>query len=103
MHNYTVNANLQILPLGMNRHPYVWVDEAIGVIQKSGIEFEVNAFGTVLTGTYDQVMKVINAVNEYLYIDGCEEWIVNSQIQIRNASSVNSQEKTAKFRQLHDN
>ena len=40
------------------------VDEAIDVIQKSGVRYQVGPFATVLEGNYDEVMKVINAVNQ---------------------------------------
>jgi len=84
MHNHTINASIQIVPVVTDKHPYEWVDEAIAVIQRSGINYEVTPFATVLEGTYDQVMNVIHAVNEYLYGRGCEEWISNLQIQIRS-------------------
>ena len=40
MHQYIVNAAIQILPVVEDRHPYEWVDEAIEIIQKSGIKYE---------------------------------------------------------------
>ena len=98
MHNYTVNASLQILPVVQDRHPYEWVDEAILIIQQSGIKYEVGAFSTVLEGTYAEVMKVVNDVNEYLLQKSCPEWISNIQVQIRSNEDITSDEKTSKFR-----
>ena len=43
------------------------MDEAIGIIQNSGIKYEVGPFATVLEGKYLEVMQVINEVNEFLY------------------------------------
>jgi uncharacterized protein (TIGR00106 family) len=74
------------------------VDEAIAVIQQSGINYEVGAFATVIEGKYDEVMKVINAVNEYLYSKGCNEWISNVQIQFRSDGDITGKEKTEKFK-----
>ena len=37
MHQYLVNASIQILPVVQDKHPYEWVDEAIIIIQQSGI------------------------------------------------------------------
>lgn len=48
MHSYIVNAALQILPIVNDKHPYKWVDEAIAVIQNSGVKYEVGPFATVL-------------------------------------------------------
>jgi uncharacterized protein (TIGR00106 family) len=97
MHEYLVNASLQILPIVQDRHPYEWVDEAIAIIQQSGIKYEVGPFATVLEGTYDEVMKVLLAVNEYLYQRGCPEWISNIQLQVRSQGDITGDEKTAKF------
>ena len=97
MHNHTINASIQIVPIVLDKHPYLWVDEAITIIQQSGIKYEVTPFATVLEGTYTEVMDVIHAVNEFLYKKGCVEWISNLQIQIRSNGDVTGNEKTAKF------
>ena len=99
MHRSIVNASIQILPIVQDRHPYEWVDEAIAIIQKSGIKYEVGPFATVLEGTYDEVMKVIHDVNEYLYQKECNEWISNVQIQIRSKGDITGDEKTEKWGQ----
>jgi len=98
MHHYNINASIQIVPIVMDRHPYQWVDEAIAVIADSGIKYEVGPFSTILEGTYQEVMKVIDAVNEHLVNKGCAEWISNLQIQIRNDRGVTGAEKIAKFK-----
>ena len=97
MHHFIVNASLQILPIVQDKHPYEWVDEAIAIIQKCAIKYEVGAFATTLEGTYDEVMIVINNVNEYLLQKGCAEWISNIQIQVRSNGDISGEEKTAKF------
>ena len=98
MHQYLVNASIQILPVVQDKHPYEWVDEAIAVIQQSGIRHKVGAFTTTLEGTYQEVLNVIHAVNEYLLAKGCNEWISNIQLQIRSNSDITGDEKTEKFR-----
>jgi uncharacterized protein (TIGR00106 family) len=97
MHSYTINASIQIVPIVLDKHPYQWVDEAISIIQKSGIKYEVTPFSTIIEGTYDEVMRVIHQVNEFLYEKGCAEWITNCQIQIRSAGAITGSEKTDKF------
>ena len=99
MHSYIINASIQILPVVQDRHPYEWVDEAIAVIQKSNVKYEVGAFSTVVEGKYNDVMKVINDINEYLYSRECNEWITSVQIQIRSKGDITGDEKTDKFRQ----
>ena len=98
MHQYTINASIQIVPIVLDKHPYLWVDDAIAIIQQSGIKYEVTPFATILEGTYDDVMKVIHQVNEFLFQKGCAEWIANLQIQVRSAGDITGDEKTEKFR-----
>ena len=74
MHQHTINASLQILPIVQDKHPYLWVDEAIAVIEQSNIKYEVGPFATVVEGTYDEVLNVINTINNYLQKNGCAEW-----------------------------
>lgn len=97
MHRYLINASIQILPVVQDKHPYEWVDEAIAIIQQSGISYEVGPFSTTLEGTYDQVMNTIHAVNEYLVEKGCAEWISSIQLQIRSEGDITGDEKTAKY------
>ena len=97
MHQYIVNASIQIVPIVQDKHPYDWVDEAIAIIQRSGITYEVGPFATVVEGTYEAVMKVINDVNEYLCQKNCAEWISNIQLQIRSNGDITGNEKTEKF------
>jgi uncharacterized protein YqgV (UPF0045/DUF77 family) len=98
MHTHSINASIQILPIVQDKHPYEWVDEAIGIIQRSGIKYEVGPFSTALEGSYDQVLRVIDEINQRLLHRGCAEWISNIQLQIRANGPVTSEEKTAKFR-----
>ena len=98
MHLFLINASIQIIPVVEDKHPYEWVDEAIAIIQQSGIKYEVGPFATVLEGRYEEVMQVIQAVNEHLYQKGCAEWITNLQVQFRSDRDITSLEKTEKFR-----
>ena len=98
MHNYIINASIQIVPIVQDKHPYEWVDEAISVIQKSGVKYEVGPFATVLEGSYNEIISVVNAVNEYLYQQNCSEWILNVQLQIRSKADVTASEKIEKYK-----
>ncbi|RYZ59014.1 MAG: thiamine-binding protein [Chitinophagaceae bacterium] len=97
MHNYTINASIQLLPIVQDKHPYDWVDEAIAVIQQSGVKHEVGPFATVLEGTYAEVMDVIHKVNNHLVERGCAEWITSLQIQVRSNGPITGEEKIEKF------
>ncbi len=98
MHKHLVNASLQIVPIVQDKHPYIWVDEAIAVITTSGIKYEVGPFATIIEGTYDEVMNVLHQVNNYLQQQSCNEWILNFQLQIRSNEDITADEKTDKFK-----
>ena len=98
MHQHTINASIQLVPISLSQHAYTWVDEAISVIQSSGVKHEVTAFGTVMEGGYEEVMSVIHQVQEHMLAIGCEEWISQIQIQIRKDGPITGDTKTAKFR-----
>ena len=97
MHNYLINASIQILPIVHDKHPYEWVDEAIAVIQQSGVKYQIGPFATVLEGTYEEVMGVVNKVNEHLLSQNCNEWIASVQLNIRSKSDISADEKVSKF------
>lgn len=98
MHNHQINASIQLLPIVQDRHPYDWVDEAIAVIQQSGIRHEVGPFATVVEGTHEEVMQLISQINEHLLSKGCTEWITSMQLQMRSDGPITGSEKTEKFR-----
>lgn len=98
MHQYLVNASLQIVPIVQDKHPYIWVDEVIAVIASSGVKYEVGPFATVIEGAYDEVIAVVNRVNDYLQQHGCQEWILNFQLQVRSDENITADEKTDKYK-----
>lgn len=97
MQPFLINASIQIVPIGNDKHPYLWVDEVISLIQQSGIIHEVGPFSTALQGTYEEVMQVIHNVQEYLQKNGCAEWLTNIQLQIRNNSDCTIEEKVKNY------
>ena len=98
MHQHVINASIQLLPIGLDKHPYLWVDDAIAIIQDSGLSHEVGPFSTSVEGTYPEVFGLIHQLNDFLCAAGCPEWILQLQIQIRNQDDIRAKEKTAKFR-----
>jgi uncharacterized protein YqgV (UPF0045/DUF77 family) len=80
-----------------DKHPYEWVDEAIFIIQQSGIKYKIGPFATVVEGTYQQVIEVVQAINEHLVAQNCNEWITSIQLNIRSRADVTANEKVTKF------
>jgi len=97
MHQFIINASIQLVPIVEDKHPYQWIDEAIEVIQQSGIKHTVGAFATVVEGTYAEVMAVIHSINDHLLSRNCREWITSVQLQIRSNEDMTPEEKIAKY------
>ena len=81
MMNKKVNIALQVLPTATGKHPYSIVDKAIEVIIKSGLKYKVTPFETVMEGTYEEIMKVINDAQTACYEAGAESLMAYIKIQ----------------------
>jgi uncharacterized protein (TIGR00106 family) len=77
----TVNIALQVLPTSTTVHPYLLVDKAIEVIEKSGLRYKVTPFETVMEGSYDEIMKVVKLAQEACYEAGAETMMTYIKIQ----------------------
>lgn len=97
MHNYIVNATIQLLPITQDKHPYHWINEVVMVIQQTEVKYKIGPFATVIEGTYQQVMDVFDAVNRHLVEAGCNEWITSLQLNMRCSTDITANEKLAKF------
>ncbi len=72
------------------------MDEAIKVIDKSGLRYKVTPFETVIEGRYDDVMKVIKKAQEACYQAGAESLMVYIKIQ-SSRSDVSIEDKMEKY------
>ena len=92
MKNY-VNIALQVLPKSKTKETYDLVDDAIKVIQDSGLKYQVCPFETAIEGPYDQIMSLVEKVQEVCFEKGAEELMVYIKIQTRKNSRVTIEEK----------
>jgi uncharacterized protein (TIGR00106 family) len=95
---HTINLALQVIPKSKTREAYDLVDEAIKIIQDSGLKYQVCPFETVIEGKYQTVMKVVEEAQEACFRKGAEELLVYIKIQRRKDAEVTIEEKTAKYR-----
>ena len=96
MKNY-VNIALQVLPKSKTKEAYDLVDDAIKVIQGSGLKYQVCPFETAIEGPYDEIMKLVEKVQETCFNEGAEELLVYIKIQNRKDSKVTIEEKMRKY------
>src|SRR5690606_37494902 len=95
-----VNIAFQILPVSADKSEmYAWVDEAIKVIQQSGLKYEVCPFETVLEGPYEAVMAVIEKAQEACFAAGATDLLAYVKIQRSKYKDVFIADKTGKYRQ----
>ena len=93
---YSVNVAVQLLPLGTNQ-AYEKVDEAIALIEKSGIKYRVCPFETVLEGDYDEIMQLVKAIQLKCLENGVSDTICNLKIQMRRGADVTIDDKMEKY------
>ena len=92
-HMSTIAAQIQFIPLS-DLNPMTRVDEAIALIQSSGLSHEVGPFGTSVEGPISQVNELIIALQG---LDTTEEFLLNVQYHIGDKRLSNF-DKVAKFR-----
>jgi uncharacterized protein (TIGR00106 family) len=95
--NKKVNIAIQVLPRSSSKGTYELVDLAIELIQKSGLDYRVCPFETVVEGYYDEVMKLVKDIHEAVYLGGAEEIITNLKIQTRHNQDVLIDDKMYKY------
>jgi uncharacterized protein (TIGR00106 family) len=92
-----INLAIQVLPRSATKGTYELVDVAIELIQKSGLNYRVCPFETVIEGGYDEIMKLVKDIHEAVYANGAEEMITNIKIQTRHNQDVFIDDKMYKY------
>jgi uncharacterized protein YqgV (UPF0045/DUF77 family) len=78
-----INAAIQLLPLG-SENKYELIDKAIALIGKSGLQFKVCPFETVVEGPVDKVYALIKEIQETTLENNCSELLLNIKIHAAN-------------------
>lgn len=93
----TINAAIQIIPKSKDRHIYDIIDEAIAVIQHSGLKHMVTPMETVIEGKHIEVFEVMQKAQEVAMNAGADELLVNIKLHIRKGQDVTFEEKIKKY------
>ncbi|HSI76022.1 MAG TPA: thiamine-binding protein [Lunatimonas sp.] len=94
---YSINLGLQIVPKSKTVDTYSLVDEAIRVIQESGVPYSVTPFETVMEGPQDMLMAIAQKAQEAVLSAGADEVLIYYRLQVRKNGDVTMEEKTGKF------
>lgn len=95
--NNIINLGIQIVPISKLIDSYWLVDQAIEVIQKSGVKHVVTPFETVMEGTQDELMEVAREAQQAVLDAGADEILVYYRMQIRKDQDVSMEVKTGKY------
>lgn len=90
--------SIQIIPKTKNGESVIpYVDEAIRVIQESGVKFEVHPLETTMEGDLQQLLQVIMKMNDHMIEMGSSNVI--SQIKVLyQPSGISMDQLTEKYR-----
>ncbi|WP_312470670.1 thiamine-binding protein [Neobacillus sp.] len=90
--------SIQIIPKTKNGESVIpYVDEAIRVIQESGVKFEVHPLETTMEGDLQQLLQVITKMNDRMIELGSSNVI--SQIKVLyQPSGISMDQLTEKYR-----
>jgi uncharacterized protein (TIGR00106 family) len=94
--NRTVNVAVQVLPLVEDAYPVV--DQAIQIISKSGVKYEVGPMETVMEGPLDQLLEVAKSAHLACFTAGVEKVVTIIKIGDQ-VTGTTIDEKVRKYRQ----
>lgn len=92
-----INVALQVLPNSTEKDTYDLVDIAIAEIEKSGLKYKVCPFETVIEGTFDEILPLIEQIHEKLYAQGTEKMMCYVKIQSGKNQDVLIEDKMHKY------
>jgi uncharacterized protein YqgV (UPF0045/DUF77 family) len=88
-----INCAIQIVPIGESKQvAYEIIDQAIAVIQTSGVKHQVTPFETVLEGRYDEVVNVIDQAQK-ASLEAGNEVLVYTKLHISKREDITFEEK----------
>jgi uncharacterized protein YqgV (UPF0045/DUF77 family) len=85
-------------PAGTADDRYAHVEAAIGVVEASGLHYEVGALGTTFEGDPAAVWATLRAAHEAVLSSGADGLITNIRLGQRSADDTSMDGLTAKFR-----
>jgi len=94
--SFKINAAIQLLPFGNNEEKYQIIDEAIALIQQSGLKYEVCPFETAIEGQPTQVYELIEQIRTNS-LRKCNDVLINVKIHSANRELALN-EKLEKYR-----
>ena len=92
-----VNLAFQVIPATKDVHPYTIVDEAIKVVQQSGVKYVVSPMETTMEGELDELLEIVKRAQQACIDAGAERVMTFMKMEYAR-SGVSMDEKLSKYR-----
>jgi uncharacterized protein YqgV (UPF0045/DUF77 family) len=93
-----INAAIQVVPLTAIGTALPVIDEAIAVIQKSGLKYTVGPFETYIEGEYEPVQQLLRQIEDFCYSQKEHQFLVYSKLHLCGGKDIHEEDKTGKFK-----
>lgn len=98
MTNNKINLAIQVLPQADGKESYDLVDQAIRIIEESGLTYQVCPFETVIEGKFDELMDLVKKIHNELEKNGTEKLMTYIKIQTVFQKDVTIDDKMHKYK-----
>jgi uncharacterized protein (TIGR00106 family) len=92
-------VELSIVPLGVGAGVSSYVAGAIKVLQTTGLEFELTAMGTIISGDLDQILSAVRKMHESCFDAGAVRVLTQIRIDDRRDRVSSSERKIRSVRE----
>lgn len=93
-----INASIQVVPISTAQEAFPVIDQAIALIQQSGLSYTVGAFATEVEGEYEAVQALLRQVSDFCYSQQQLQFLVYTKLHLSGGQHIIAADKTAKFR-----
>ena len=91
-----VTVSFEVIPLCED--PYPVVDEAIAVVQRSGVRYEVGPHETTMEGRLDDLIEIVKAGHRACFQAGAKNVVTIVKI-VEGAAGTTIDDKVGKYRE----
>lgn len=95
-----VLLEFQIFPRADGDSVGALVAQAIDIVDRSGLPYQLTPMGTILEGEWDETFAVVKACFDHLRATGCSRIGLHLKVDWRDGLSGRLQAKTAKVEQV---
>ncbi len=92
-----INVAIQVLPEANGKVKYELVDKAIEEIKKSGFEYKVCPFETVVECNFNELSGLLENIHDACRNAGTEKMLMNLKIQVDFNNQVTIDDKMRKY------